>query len=119
MARASAGTGNGVSGNDDYEAYSLGGQIVHSSGFAASVNWVHFASTFRADKAIDSITGDLSYYGGPYVISLGYAYTTAEKGNKLEVLLHRRRRPAGQPQRRTVVPLQLRPGSRQLHRAGL
>jgi hypothetical protein len=84
VARASAGTGNGVSGNEDYEAYSLGGQIVHSSGFAASVNWVHFASTFRADKSIDSITGDLSYYGGPYVISLGYAYTTAEKGNKLK-----------------------------------
>jgi hypothetical protein len=88
VARASAGTGNGVStnlvSNHDYEAYSLGGQIVHSSGFAASVNWVHFSSTFRADKAIDSITGDLSYYGGPYVISLGYAYTTAEKNNGLE-----------------------------------
>ncbi|KGM31689.1 hypothetical protein P409_25755 [Inquilinus limosus MP06] len=81
--RASAGNGNGVLGNHDYEAYSLGGQLIHSSGFAGSVNWVHFASTFRSDKAIDSITGDLSYYGGPYVISVGYAYTTAEKGNKL------------------------------------
>ncbi|WP_179221640.1 porin [Inquilinus limosus] len=82
-ARASAGTGNGVSGNQDYEAYSLGGQIVHSSGFAGSVNWVHFASTYRSDKAIDSITGDLSYYGGPFVVSIGYAYTTAEKNNGL------------------------------------
>ncbi|MFE0753833.1 porin [Inquilinus sp. NPDC058860] len=82
--RGSAGTGNGVSGNHDYEAYSLGGQLVHASGFAASVNWVHFSSTFRADKAIDSITGDLSYASGPYVISLGYAYTTAEKNNGLE-----------------------------------
>ncbi|MGF6232356.1 hypothetical protein QFZ27_006311 [Inquilinus ginsengisoli] len=84
LVRGSAGTGNGVSGNHDYEAYSLGGQIVHSSGFAGSVNWVHFASTFRADKAIDSITGDLSYYGGPYVVSVGYAYTTAEKNNGLK-----------------------------------
>ncbi|WP_343713596.1 porin [Inquilinus sp.] len=83
-ARASAGTGNGVNpGVHDYEAYSLGGQIVHSSGFAGSVNWVHFASTYRADKAIDSITGDLSYYGGPFVVSIGYAYTTAEKNNGL------------------------------------
>ncbi|WP_081688665.1 porin [Inquilinus limosus] len=82
--RGSAGNGNGVVGNHDYEAYSLGGQFIHASGFAASVNWVHFSSTFRADKAIDSITGDLSYYGGPYVVSVGYAYTTAEKGNELE-----------------------------------
>jgi hypothetical protein len=82
-ARTSAGIGNGVSGNHDYEAYSLGGQIVHASGFAASVNWVHFSSTFRADKAIDSITGDLSYYQGPFVVSVGYAYTAAEKNNGL------------------------------------
>ncbi|MFE0753832.1 porin [Inquilinus sp. NPDC058860] len=79
----SAGNGNGVVGNHDYEAYSLGGQLVHSSGFGASVNWVHFSSTFRADKAIDSITGDLSYASGPFVASVGYAYTTAEKNNGL------------------------------------
>ena len=79
----SAGYGNGVSTNHDYEAYSLGGQVGFANGIAASVNWVHFASTFRADKAIDSITGDLSYATGPFVFSVGYAYTTAEKGNLL------------------------------------
>jgi hypothetical protein len=47
------------------------------------VNWVHFSSTFRAHKAIDSITSDVSYATGPFVASIGYAYTTAEKGNKL------------------------------------
>jgi hypothetical protein len=80
---ASAGNGNGVSGNEDYEAYTLGGQVGFANGFAASVNWVHFASTFRAHKAIDSITSDISYATGPFVASVGYAYATAEKGNKL------------------------------------
>ncbi|MDR6290310.1 hypothetical protein E9232_002831 [Inquilinus ginsengisoli] len=80
----SASTGNGVSGNNDFEAYSFGGQIGLASGFAASVNWVHFSSTFRAKKSIDSITGDLSYATGPFVASIGYAYTTAEKGNGLK-----------------------------------
>ncbi|MDR6290311.1 hypothetical protein E9232_002832 [Inquilinus ginsengisoli] len=80
---ASAGNGNGVSGNHDYEAYTVGGQVGFANGIAASVNWVHFASTFRADKAIDSITGDISYGTGPFVVSVGYAYTTAEKGNGL------------------------------------
>ena len=47
------------------------------------MNWVHYSSTFRADKAIDSITGDLSYGSGPFVVSVGYAYTTAEKGNNI------------------------------------
>ena len=83
------------------------------------MNWVHFASTFRADKAINSITGDLSYTAARIVVSVGYSYTTAEKGNKLEIVLHRRRRPAGQPQRHRLVPLQLRAGPQQLHRAGL
>jgi hypothetical protein len=80
----SASTGNGVSNNHDFEAYSFGGQIGLASGFAASVNWVHFSSTFRAKKSIDSITGDLSYATGPFVASIGYAYTTAEKGNGLK-----------------------------------
>jgi len=80
---ASAGNGNGVSDNHDYEAYTVGGQVGFANGIAASVNWVHFASTFRADKAIDSITGDISYGTGPFVVSVGYAYTTAEKGNGL------------------------------------
>ena len=79
----SASTANGVSGNHDFEAYTFGGQVGFASGFAASVNWVHFSSTFRAKKAIDSITGDLSYATGPFVASIGYAYTTAEKGNGL------------------------------------
>jgi hypothetical protein len=79
----STGYGNGVSGNHDYEAYSAGGQVGFANGFAASVVWVHFASTYRADKSIDSITGDLSYATGPLVFSVGYAYTTAEKGNLL------------------------------------
>jgi hypothetical protein len=83
----SASNGNGVSTaavqNHDFEAYSLGGQLIHSSGFGGSVNWVHYSSTFRADKAIDSITGDLSYGSGPFVVSVGYAYTTAEKDNGL------------------------------------
>jgi len=80
----SAGYGNGVSGNHDYEAYSAGGQVGFANGFAASVVWVHFASTYRADKSIDSITGDLSYATGPLVFSVGYAYATAEKGNGLK-----------------------------------
>jgi hypothetical protein len=80
---ASAGNGNGVSGNEDYQAYSVGGQVGFANGINASVNWVHFSSTFRAHKAIDSIVGDLSYATGPFVASIGYAYTTAEKGNKL------------------------------------
>ncbi|OWJ68128.1 porin [Inquilinus limosus] len=79
----SASNGNGVQGNHDFEAYSLGGQLIHSSGFGGSVNWVHYSSTYRADKAIDSITGDLSYGSGPFVVSVGYAYTTAEKGNNV------------------------------------
>jgi len=35
---------------------------------------------FRAKKAIDSITGDISYATGPFVASIGYAYASAEKG---------------------------------------
>jgi hypothetical protein len=81
--RASAGTGNGVGVNHDYTAFSLGGQLVHASGFAGSVNWVHFASTYRSDKAIDSISADLSYTSGPFAVSLGYAFTTAEKNNNI------------------------------------
>lgn len=80
---ASASTANGVSGNHDLEAYTLGGQVGFANGIWASVNWVHFSSTFRAGKAIDSIVGDLSYASGPFVASLGYAHTTAEKGNLL------------------------------------
>ncbi|WP_343713597.1 porin [Inquilinus sp.] len=79
----SASNGNGVGVNHDFEAYSLGGQLIHSSGFGGSVNWVHYSSTYRADKAIDSITGDLSYGSGPFVVSIGYAYTTAEKNNNV------------------------------------
>ncbi|WP_343712699.1 porin [Inquilinus sp.] len=79
----SASTANGVGGNHDLKAYTFGGQIGLANGVWASVNWVHFSSTFRADKAIDSIVGDLSHASGPFVVSLGYAYTIAEKGNLL------------------------------------
>ncbi|MGK9168071.1 porin [Inquilinus limosus] len=79
-----ANTGNGVSGNHDFEAYTLGGQVGFANGIWASVNWTHFSSIYATDKAIDSIVGDLSYTTGPWLASVGYAYTTAEKGNGLE-----------------------------------
>ncbi|HEY9345614.1 MAG TPA: hypothetical protein VIQ53_09885, partial [Inquilinus sp.] len=75
--------GNGVSGNHDLEAYYLAGQVGFANGIWASASWTHFSSTFRADAAIDSIVGDLSYTTGPWLASIGYAYTTAEKNNGL------------------------------------
>ena len=80
----SASNGHGVNANKDFEAYSLGAQAILESGFGASVNWVHFASTYRSDKAIDAITADISYTTGPWLASVGYGYTTAEKGNGLK-----------------------------------
>jgi hypothetical protein len=76
--------GNGVSGNHDLEAYYLAGQVGFANGFWASASWTHFSSTFRADKAIDSIVGDLSYTTGPWLASIGYAYTAAQKNNGLD-----------------------------------
>ncbi|MFE0754221.1 porin [Inquilinus sp. NPDC058860] len=81
---ATAYNGNGVSGNHDFEAYTLGGQVGFANAFWASVNWTHFSSMYQTDKAIDSIVGDLSYTTGPWLASVGYAYTTAEKGNGLD-----------------------------------
>ena len=75
--------GNGVGSNHDLEAYYLGGQVGFANGIWASASWTHFSSTFRADKAIDSIVGDLSYTTGPWLASIGYAYTTAEKDSGL------------------------------------
>jgi hypothetical protein len=80
---ATATTGNGVSGNHDFEAYTLGGQAGFEDGIWASVNWTHFSSLYQSDKAIDSIVGDLSYTTGPWLASVGYAYTTADAGNAL------------------------------------
>lgn len=81
---ATASNGHGVNANEDFEAYTLGGQIGFANGIWASANWTHFASTYRTDKAIDSIVGDISYTTGPWLASVGYAYTTAEKGNGLK-----------------------------------
>ena len=75
--------GNGVSDNHDLEAYYLAGQIGLPMGVWASASWTHFSSTFRADAAIDSIVGDLSYTTGPWLASVGYAYTTADRDNGL------------------------------------
>ncbi len=80
--------GNGVSGNHDLQAYYLAGQVGFANGFWASASWTHFSSTFHADKAIDSIIGDVSYTTGPWLASIGYAYTTAERDNGLNSSLN-------------------------------
>lgn len=80
---ATAGTGNGVGGNHDIGVYTLGGQVGFADGLWASVNWTHFSSLYQSDRAIDSIVGDLSYTTGPWLASVGYAYTAADAGNGL------------------------------------
>ncbi|WP_179221601.1 porin [Inquilinus limosus] len=75
--------GNGVGTNHDLEAYYLAGQIGLANGIWASASWTHFSSTFRADKAVDSIVGDVSYTTGPWLASVGYAYTAAERNSNL------------------------------------
>jgi hypothetical protein len=80
---ATAVSGNGVRGNHDVEAYTFGGQVGFADGVWSSVNWTHFASLYQSDKAIDSIVGDLSYTTGPWLASVGYAYTMADAGNGL------------------------------------
>jgi len=80
---ATAVTGNGVGGNHDVDATTLGGQVGFAGGFWASVNWTHFARLYQSGKAIDSVVGDLSWTGGPWLASVGYAYTTAQDGNDL------------------------------------
>jgi hypothetical protein len=81
---ATTNQGNGVSGNHDLQSYSLGGQLGFANGIWTSVNWTHFSSTFHSDTSIDSIVSDVSYTTGPWIGSLGYAYTTAQRGNGLK-----------------------------------
>ncbi|MGF6231946.1 putative porin [Inquilinus ginsengisoli] len=77
-----SGAGANPNGND-LEVYTLGG-MVQSGGIAASVNWTHNESIAVAEKPVDSIVADLSYQWGPYLASLSYAYTWADKGNGLD-----------------------------------
>jgi predicted porin len=77
-----SGAGANPNGND-LEVYTLGG-MVQSGGIAASVNWTHNQSIAVAEKLVDSIVADLSYQWGPYLASLSYAYTWADKGNGLD-----------------------------------
>ncbi|WP_342242241.1 porin [Inquilinus sp. OTU3971] len=77
-----SGTGANPNGND-LEVYTLGG-MVQSGGIAASVNWTHNESIAVAEKPVDSIVADLSYQWGPYLASLSYAYTWADKNNGLD-----------------------------------
>jgi predicted porin len=87
---ATAAYGNGVKTSDsganpdgnDLQVYTLGG-MVQSGGIAASVNWTHNEEIAVAKKPVDSIVADLSYQWGPYLASLSYAYTWADKGNGL------------------------------------
>ncbi|OWJ59875.1 porin [Inquilinus limosus] len=87
---ATAAYGNGVRTSDsganpdgnDLQVYTLGG-MVQSGGIAASVNWTHNEEIAVAKKPVDSIVADVSYQWGPYLASLSYAYTWADKGNGL------------------------------------
>lgn len=87
----SAAYGSGVRTSDDganpngnhLEVYTLGAQL-GSGGITGSVNWVHNESVAVADTPVDTILGDLSYQFGPFLASVSYAYTFAERGNGLE-----------------------------------
>ncbi|MGK9233553.1 porin [Inquilinus limosus] len=70
-------------GGHDLEVYTLGGQVGYQ-GFWASVNWTHNEQLAASDKPVDTIIGDISYQTGPFLASLSYAYTWADKNNGLE-----------------------------------
>jgi hypothetical protein len=82
LVSGTATTGNGVSGNHDVKAYSLGTQI-GAGGVTGSLNWVHYDSLYDSRKAIDTIAASLAWQFGDFEAGLGYAYTTAQKGNGL------------------------------------
>jgi predicted porin len=87
LVAGTAAYGNGVTTNNnpqnhDLEAYTLGGRV-KSGGIAASVNWTHYSSIYLTSKSIDTIIGDVSYTWGPFLASVSYAYTTADKNNGL------------------------------------
>lgn len=44
---------------------------------------MHSDAGARTSGAPDQACLDLSYFRGPFVVSVGYAYATAEKGNGL------------------------------------
>ncbi|MGK9171086.1 porin [Inquilinus limosus] len=79
--------GNGVrsAGNpkgNDLAFYSLGGQVGYGD-VTASVDWIHNESIAAADRAVDTITGDVSYRFDRFLVSVAYSYTLSPRGNGL------------------------------------
>ncbi|MFE0753650.1 porin [Inquilinus sp. NPDC058860] len=82
LVSGTASTGNGVGGHRDLAAYSLGTQVA-AGDVTGSLNWVHYDSIADSGKAIDTIAASLAWRFGDFEAGLGYAWTTAEKGNGL------------------------------------
>jgi hypothetical protein len=82
LVSGAAATANGVEGNHDLRAYSLGTQIA-SGDITGSVNWVHYDSIFNSRKAVDTVSASLAWRFGDFEAGLGYAWTTGRKGNGL------------------------------------